>query len=172
MPQRIDIRAYDDADAEQVCALFVAVNRLLAPAHLRCAFENYISRSLEEEIGRISDYYAERDGSFWVAVSDAAIVGMFGLEQHDIGAQELRRMYVAPDARKCGIARQMLAFAEDYCRARGVRELHLSTSELQPAALSLYRNAGYRLIREEVADTKSNKTIGGGVRRYHFVKDL
>jgi hypothetical protein len=50
--------------------------------------------------------------------------------------------------------------------------LELSTSELQPAALELYRRAGYRQVREEIADQASNKTVGGGIRRYHFEKHL
>jgi putative acetyltransferase len=48
----------------------------------------------------------------------------------------------------------------------------LSTSELQPAALELYRRAGYRLVQEVVAEQASNKTLGGGIRRFHFEKDL
>jgi hypothetical protein len=53
-----------------------------------------------------------------------------------------------------------------------VRKLELSTSELQPAALELYRRTGYRQVREVVAEQTSNKTLGGGIRRYHFEKDL
>ena len=49
--------------------------------------------------------------------------------------------------------------------------LDLSTSELQDAALSLYRSVGYRLVREEVAAT-SNKTVGAGIRRFYFEKTL
>ena len=45
------------------------------------------------------------------------------------------------------------------------RKLELSTSELQPAALELYRRAGYRLLSEAVAEQASNKTLGGGIRR-------
>jgi putative acetyltransferase len=48
----------------------------------------------------------------------------------------------------------------------------LSTSELQPAALELYRHAGYRLLNEAVAEQASNKTLGGGIRRYYFEKTL
>ena len=48
----------------------------------------------------------------------------------------------------------------------------MSTSELQHAALALYRQAGYLLLREEVAETASNKTVGGGIRRYYFAKTL
>ena len=66
----------------------------------------------------------------------------------------------------------MLRFAEDECRRRKVFRLDLSTSELQDAALSLYRSVGYRLVREEVAATTSNKTVGAGIRRFYFEKTL
>jgi hypothetical protein len=36
--------------------------------------------------------------------------------------------------------------------------------------LALYQNAGYELVREEIATDASNKTLGGGIRRYHFTK--
>lgn len=81
-------------------------------------------------------------------------------------------MYVAPAARRRGIARKMLAFAEQECRHRDRLQLQLSTSELQEDALALYRNAGYENVREEIADASSNKTLGGGIRRYHFTKRL
>jgi putative acetyltransferase len=152
--------------------MFVAVNRLLAPLHMRNAFEVYIERSLAEEIDRISAYYGERNGGFWVAVRDEKVVGMFGLEPAATDAMELRRMYVDPSARRGGIGRSMLLFAEDECRRRNIRKLELSTSELQPAALQLCRNAGYRLLCEVVAEQVSNKTLGGGIRRYHFDKIL
>jgi hypothetical protein len=60
--------------------LFVRVNRLLAPANLKDAFELYIVHSLTEEMDRVAEYYSERKGGFWVAVDGQKIVGMFGLE--------------------------------------------------------------------------------------------
>lgn len=172
MTTEIQIRAFSPLDAVPVRELFIRVNRLLAPAHLAEAFEKYITRSLVEEIDRIVDYYSSRDGGFWVAVDDDEIVGMFGLEAVGGEAMELRRMYVAPGARRRGIGRDMLAFAERECRRRKRLELQLSTSELQQDALALYRHAGYEMVREEIADAASNKTLGGGVRRYHFIKRL
>jgi len=85
---------------------------------------------------------------------------------------ELRRMYVDPDLRRRGIARTMLDFAEQECRRRNRARMNLSTSELQGEALELYRNAGYERIREEVAAVGSNKSLGGGIHRYHFTKAL
>lgn len=168
----IEIRRYRDSDAEAVQDLFATVNRLLAPNDMKDSFESYIATSITEEIGRIPDYYREHQGSFWVAMSANRLAGMYGLEAAGDGDMELRRMYVDPGFRRRGIARQMLAHAEDDCRSGGISTLHLSTSELQPAALSLYKAAGYRLLREEIAEAETNKTIGGGIRRYYFCKNL
>lgn len=166
------IRRYAAADHAAVRALFVAVNRELAPPDLREAFESYIRRSLEEEIDRLSDYYAGRQGAFFVAHEGETLAGMFGLEGLGTQAAELRRMYVAASFRKRGLARMMLDHAEHVCGDAGTSVLALSTSELQQAALAFYRNAGYRLVREEIAAAQSNKTVGGAIRRYHFEKDL
>jgi GNAT superfamily N-acetyltransferase len=165
----IIIRPFSERDAAQVRELFITVN---SPPDLRDAFEAYIERALVEEIDRIPAYYSEHAGSFWVAVKDDKMVGMFGLEGTLDEAMELRRMYVDPSARRQGIARQMLQSAEDECRRRGISRLVLSTSEIQVAALALYREAGYNLLREETADVASNKTIGSGIRRYYFEKTL
>jgi GNAT superfamily N-acetyltransferase len=168
----MEIRDFSTDDAAAVRELFIRVNRLLAPADMKDAFEIYIARSLTEEIDRVSDYYSERKGGFWVAVDDQKIVGMFGLEPTSDGAMELRRMYLDPDFRRRGIARKMLDFAEQECRRCNRPRMDLSTSELQREALALYQNAGYELVREEVVVVASNKTLGGGIRRYHFTKAL
>jgi GNAT superfamily N-acetyltransferase len=126
---------------------------------------------LIEEIDRIPAYYGERDGGLWVAVKGDNVVGTFGLERAS-DAMEVRRMYVDPLARRQGIARQMLQFAENECRRQKVSRLELSTAEIQQAALALYRNAGYRLVREETIEALSNKTVGSGIRRYYFEKIL
>jgi putative acetyltransferase len=107
-----------------------------------------------------------------VAIQNGVLVGTFGLERAAPDALELRRMYVDAAARRKGIGRRMLQYAEDECRRRNVARLELSTAEIQSAALALYRNAGYQLIREELAETGSNKTVGSGLRRFYFQKVL
>jgi putative acetyltransferase len=169
----VTIRPFkDEDDASEVRELFIAVNRLLSPPSIRDAFEAYIARALTEEIDRVAAYYGERGGGFWVALREEKLVGMFGLERAAPDAMELRRMYVDPSARRSGIARSMLLFAEAEGRRFNVRRLELSTSELQPAALEPYKHAGYRLRREAVAEQASNKTLGGGIRRYYFERIL
>lgn len=168
----LQIRRFQSDDHEQVRNLFVAVNRLLAPPHLTEQFETYIEQSLAEEIGHISEYYKMHGGSFWVAVMAENVVGMLGLESYGDQDLELRRMYVDPSARRKGYASQMLKFAERQSADDGASYLYLSTSELQDAALAFYRHAGYQLLREEVSEGATNKTIGGGIRRYYFRKPL
>jgi len=168
----IRIRQFADDDAPQERGLFVVVNRLLTPFDLRDAFEAYIERALSEEIDRITDYYGQRDGGFWVAIQNDRRVGSFGLERASPHSMELRRMYVNPSARRRGIARQLLLFAEDECRRSKLFRLELSTSEVQEAALSFYTKSGYRLMREELAQIGSNKTVGAGLRRFYFEKYL
>jgi putative acetyltransferase len=167
MDREIEIREFSPDDVIAVRELFIRVNRLLAPPHMKDAFEVYIAGALTEEVDRATDYYRERKGGFWVAVDGEKVVGMFGLESSGDGAMELRRMYVDPQSRRRGIGQRMLHFAEQECRRRNRAQLDLSTSELQQEALSFYRN-----VREEVAAAVSNKTVGGGIRPYHFTKML
>ena len=167
-----DIRRYAAADHAAVRDLFIRVNRELAPPALREAFERYIRRSLDEEVDRLAEYYAARQGAFFVACEGETLAGMFGLEDLGTAAAELRRMYVDTAYRGSGLARAMLEHAEQTCRDAGTPVLALSTSELQPAALAFYRKSGYRLVREETAAAQTNKTIGGNIRRFYFEKAL
>ena len=171
--QQIEIRAFRPADAKPVTALFARINRQLAPVGQAEVFERYIARSVADELGDIPAYYAAARGSgFWVAVQDGQLAGFFGLEPAGRGAAELRRMYVAPEYRRRGLGRRLLANAESMARQMGYDRMDLSTSVLQDAALALYRHAGYEEIGEAVTMTPSNKTLGGGIRRYHFTKQL
>lgn len=166
----ITIRHFGEGDAPQVRELFIATNRLLSPPRLRDAFEGYIERALAEEIDRIADYYREHDGGFWVAIRGERVVGTFSLERAAVDAMELRRMYVDAECRRAGIGRRMLERAEAECRRRAMARLVLSTAAIQEAAVALYRSAGYRLVREDTAEMASNKTVGSGLRRFHFEK--
>ena len=105
MSAEVTIRPYrEEDDASQVRELFIIVNRLLSPPHMRDAFEAYIVRSLSEEMDRVAAYYGERGGGFWVTLREKKIVGMFGLEPAAPDAMELRRMYVDPSARRSSMA--------------------------------------------------------------------
>ena len=165
------VRRYRDSDHAVVRDLFIRINHELVRPDLRDAFERYVAVSLREEIDRLGDYYAERQGAFFVAYDGEKLAGVFGLERLGAPSAELRRMYVDAAYRRQGLARTMLDHAEQACRNAGTRLLTLSTSELQQAALAFYRASGYRLVSEETGAAQSNKTVGN-IRRYHFEKTL
>ncbi|RZS39278.1 acetyltransferase (GNAT) family protein [Herbihabitans rhizosphaerae] len=59
------------------------------------------------------------------------------------GDVELKRMYVAPQARNRGLAREILAALERTATEAGHTRLILETGDQQPEAIKLYTSAGY-----------------------------
>jgi GNAT superfamily N-acetyltransferase len=172
-PPPESIRAYRSADREQVAALWARINRELASADLREAFEQYIAGPLAEELRRLQEVFSPaKRNAFWVVTLDDEIIGTFGIESRGRDTTELRRMYLDRRHRGTGIAQRMLEQAESRARALGFATMILSTAEIQRAALTFYRKNGYRLVKTEVAETMSVRTVGGGLKRFHFEKPL
>ncbi|XXY28968.1 GNAT family N-acetyltransferase [Sorangium sp. So ce233] len=90
---------------------------------------------------------AEDRGAFLVARDgDGRPLGCGALRRLDARTAEIKRMYVAPEARGRGVARAVLAALEAEARRLGVTRLVLETGERQPEALALYSQAGFRRI--------------------------
>lgn len=96
------------------------------------------------------DVFDPPRGAFFLARVDGSPVAMggwrlrsdvrpWGLSQ----AAEIKRMYVAPAARRRGYARAVLAHLEDTARAAGADVMVLETGIAQPAAIAMYVSAGY-----------------------------
>ena len=87
-------------------------------------------------------------GVFLVAYLANRPVGCAGWRSHgDAGEDaELKRMYVAPEARGRGVARRLLAEVERSAREHGRVRLILECGDRQPEAIALYRSSGYQLI--------------------------
>lgn len=173
----LDIRPYRPNDHDRVLEIFRDFNRTLARPGEEARFEAYIAHSIAEEMGRIPEFYQSREGAgFWVAVEDGVVVGNAGIEpahpSEGPGVAELRRMYVDAAYRRRGIGNRLLDHIETFSIDAGYTRLVLSTSELQGAARATYDARGYVQVREEVAHEQSHKTVGGGVRRFHYEKAL
>ncbi|MEO5709559.1 MAG: GNAT family N-acetyltransferase [Nocardioidaceae bacterium] len=63
-------------------------------------------------------------------------------------AAEIRRMYVAPDARRRGYGHDVLAHLESTAHAAGADVMVLETGTEQPAAIRMYEEAGYVLVEQ------------------------
>lgn len=83
-------------------------------------------------------------------VVDGDVVGCGALRdgvKYGEGYGELKRMYVRPEWRRRGLARQVLAGLERIAVENGLRRLVLETGVRQHEAVGLYRSSGYRRIR-------------------------
>jgi GNAT superfamily N-acetyltransferase len=92
-------------------------------------------------------------GAFYVGYRDELPVTMGGWrfrpDVERLGSQrtvEVKRMYVAPSARRVGLARLMLAHLEATARTAGGDVMILETGVRQPEAMALYEAAGYERI--------------------------
>ena len=90
--------------------------------------------------------FAAPAGTFLVAYAGERAVGCGGLKRLDERRAEIKRLYVAPEARGEGVATRTLRGLELAARARGYDTVRLDTGARQPAALALFRSAGYIAI--------------------------
>lgn len=81
-----------------------------------------------------------------VAYKDELPVGCGALREYAPGIIEVKRMYVRPAYRGQGIASQILATLENWCRELGYPKCILETGINQPEAIGLYEKSGYKKI--------------------------
>jgi putative acetyltransferase len=86
---------------------------------------------------------ADPNLTFLVASIDSQAVGCGALRSLEPGVGEVKRMFVLPEFRGRGIARQILMALESAAREHGYSTLRLETGTRQPGAIGLYRSAGY-----------------------------
>jgi len=92
-------------------------------------------------------------GAFFVGYVDGEPVAMGGWRLRSdvqaLGADrsaEVKRMYVAPAARRRGLARAVLAHLEETAAQAGAEVMVLETGTEQPEAIAMYERAGYRRV--------------------------
>jgi GNAT superfamily N-acetyltransferase len=85
-------------------------------------------------------------GAFLVGYLDGAPICCGGVKRLDDRHCELKRMYVAPEARGGGVGRALLRALEDAARELGYSVARLDTGPRQPGAQHLYESDGYSPI--------------------------
>ena len=86
--------------------------------------------------------YLEVDGGDRLPVACAGIRRVEGVE----ATCELKRMFVAPEARGRGIARSLLEHLEEHAVGLGYTTMWLETGTEQPEAMALYESHGWHRI--------------------------
>lgn len=85
-------------------------------------------------------------GAFLVAMSERVPVGCVALKGNGGPVAEIKRLWVAPSARRLGLARRLMAAAEDAARTLSITTLRLDTNRALPEAQKLYQTSGWREI--------------------------
>jgi DNA-binding MarR family transcriptional regulator/GNAT superfamily N-acetyltransferase len=85
-------------------------------------------------------------GVLLIARLGAQPIGCGALKFHPGAPAELKRMWVAPEARGMGLGRRLLQELERQARDKGVEILRLETNGALGEAIALYRGSGYREV--------------------------
>jgi ribosomal protein S18 acetylase RimI-like enzyme len=92
------------------------------------------------DIDNIESAYMKDPGNrFWVAETvDGQVVGTVGVQQHDEGVGEIRRLRVAVPFRRRGIGAALMETALKFCQEKGYLKVKLDTFMDQKAAIQLF----------------------------------
>lgn len=82
-------------------------------------------------------------GTFIIAILDDTPLGCVGIKGDGGTIAEVKRMWIAPEARRLGLARRMMIAAEDAARTLGITTLRLDTNSTLVEAIQLYETMGW-----------------------------
>ena len=82
-------------------------------------------------------------GAFLVARLDGHPVGCGSVRKLGESTAEIKRMWIDPVARRCGVGRRLLAALEAKAVELGCRSIRLDTNAHLTEAVALYRSSGY-----------------------------
>jgi DNA-binding MarR family transcriptional regulator/GNAT superfamily N-acetyltransferase len=155
---------FEPADREELIAAMRTVKRLLTTSEIEIrrvdptgADAQRCIAAYVEELNRRSDAgydpargvsaapheMAPPAGLFLVAYRHGDAVGCGGVKHHPAAPSEIKRMWVAENARGLGIARRLLAELEADSIRSGASLATIETSATLFEAIALYRSVGY-----------------------------
>jgi DNA-binding MarR family transcriptional regulator/GNAT superfamily N-acetyltransferase len=124
------------------------------------------SRRFDPSVGATAHPHEVRPpaGQFFIAYLHGEPIGCGAVKHHDEAPAEIKRMWIAPQARGLGLGRRLLETLEECARAGGAHTVHIETSAVLTEALALYRSAGWvevdRFNDEPFADHWLEKQLG------------
>jgi GrpB-like predicted nucleotidyltransferase (UPF0157 family)/GNAT superfamily N-acetyltransferase len=135
----IELEATDPGDPE-VLALYEAfIREADGPLKVEVDIEAEIAAGPPADL-------VPPDGVMLLARVGGAPAGLGGVRYLDTEFAEAKSMFVCPEFRGGGIARQLLAELEAIAMQRGCRAIRLDTSAYLTPAVGLYRAAGYHEV--------------------------
>ena len=96
----------------------------------------------------IKDLDKERDRC-WIAERDGERLGCVFLVRHSDEEARLRLLLVEPSARGLGLGKRLVEECVTFARSAGYKRLGLWTNSVLDAARHIYRQQGFKIVKEE-----------------------
>ena len=135
----VEIRSIEDPSS-------LAAARSLVRDHIVAHSTIHDAEAAERVAAALPAPYVAPRGALWVAWEDGEALGCLALHEIAPDTAELKRMYVRPEARGRGVARQLTEHAIAVATARGYSRLRLGTLRSMEAAQQLYASLGFQRI--------------------------
>ena len=103
-------------------------------------------QEIEEEIADLPGDYDEPTGALLVAEENHHLVGMIALRPLSGSICEMKRLWVRPEGRGRGVAKELVAQILDQARHLNYDEIRLDTLPMMTNAQSLYESLGFHDI--------------------------
>ena len=127
-----------------------AVKRLIIDYALWLADDHGISlkfQNIDEELAGLPGKYARPTGALRLATgANGTVLGCIALRPYAGKTGEIKRLFVAPAARRSGHGSRLIADLITCARAIGYRRLILDTGEFMDPAQRLYEAHGFKNI--------------------------
>lgn len=85
-------------------------------------------------------------GGFIIAETNQGVVACGGFRKLNKKVAELKRIFVVPEYRRQGIAKNLVSRLEQQAQQFGYKEVWLETAKKPKASTEFYKNLGYREI--------------------------
>jgi ribosomal protein S18 acetylase RimI-like enzyme len=103
-------------------------------------------------------YMHSKGNRFWVAqIPDGRVVGMVGVQHHEEGTAQIRRLRVAQDHRRRGIGSALLETALRFCQQQQYMKVTLDTFMEREPALALFKK--FRFVHERTRSVNGKELM-------------